>query len=142
MTTALRAPRGLALSIVALAGTLALAPIASRAEPVSDVTFGQPTASAALGSSLQISQPFQATARVKRVELLIHLRDDSIISVETAVVSDTGEASYVASINDPSFEMPNTTFDYQFRITLDDDSTALSPESSVTVQDTRFGWQT
>jgi hypothetical protein len=114
----------------------------SRAASVAAVDFDAPSASARLGSPLQISQPFRTTAPPKRVELLSHLPSDPIFSVERARVTHDAEDSYTASVTDSQFEMPNTTFDYQFRVTLSDGTFVLGPESSITVQDTRFAWQT
>ena len=128
-----------AITVGGVFGTIA-APL--RAAGPETIAFGAPTASAALGSPVQISQPFQAPSPPERVELLSHLPTDSILTVQTAAVSDNGGGSYTASIDDPSFEMPNTTFDYRFRVTLPDGSAEIGPESSVTVQDTRFAWQT
>ena len=113
-----------------------------RAAGPETIDFGAPTATAALGSPLEISQPFESPSPPERVELLSHLPTESILTVQTAAVWDNGGGSYTASIDDPSFEMPNTTFDYRFRVTLSDGSAELGPESSVTVQDTRFSWQT
>ncbi len=112
------------------------------ASPNGTVVFDAPTASAALGSALQITQTFHSPASPTRVDLLSHLPTDPILSVSTALVANVNGDLYSATINDPSFEMPNTTFLYRFRVTLPDASVQLSPESSVTVQDTRFTWQT
>jgi hypothetical protein len=127
---------------VALAGSGAVSDGVSRAASPSSVVFEQPTASASLGASLQITQTFHSPAAPTRVELLSHLPSDPILSVSQALVANVNGDLYSATINDPSFEMPNTTFDYRFRVTLPDGSVDISPESSVTVQDTRFQWQT
>lgn len=130
-----------AAAIVGLILAALATPSTHAASSSEQVAFGTPTGTAVLGSPFQVSISFQSPAVPTRVEFLSHLPSTGVISVEPATVTSQAD-DYTAGVTHPEFVMPNSTFVYQFRVTLPDGTVALSPEANITVQDTRFAWQT
>ncbi len=124
----------LALSV---AGVLTPVPVASA---VPDVTFGQPTASGAFGQTLTFRSDFRTEAEPRRVELLTTLPGNDVRRVVQASVEPVGEGGWRATVQEAGHVIPNTTYDYRFRV-VTDDGAALGPTASHTVVDTRVDWQ-
>lgn len=121
---------------------------ALAAEP----TFGQPTASAALGEPIMVTSTIEGTEG-GIVELLVGLvghEQKVVVPARPGTVAGGWEAS--AEINVPAAvecacyadgdSAPNSRIEYQFRVRAADGSAALGPLEQVTVTDDRFEWRT
>lgn len=106
------------------------------------ITFGTPSGTAVLDQPLELTTTFTSPVDPRRVELLSHLPSEHSTTVEGALFRQVSGDSYSATLTDDGHVLPNTTLDYQFRVTLPDGSTALGPSASITVTDNRFQWKT
>jgi hypothetical protein len=135
----MRAARHVTLLVLVL---LLIAPAGTPARAAAEgVTFGDPTATAKLGSPLEFATTFTAPVRALRVELLSHLPSDTVLTVQAAEVAEESAGTYRATVSEEGHQLPNTTYVYRFRVTLPDFSTAVGPEGTVTVIDDRFDWK-
>jgi hypothetical protein len=126
--------------LLALVSSVALlAPASVRSAPP-DVTFAQPTASGAFGQSLTFRSDFRASSAPRRVELLTTLPGDSARRVVQASVEPVADGAWRATVREAGHVVPNTTYEYRFRV-VTDDGAALGPVASHTVVDTRVEWQ-
>jgi hypothetical protein len=131
-------------SVASLAIGLLIAALAvpvTRVVAADPVTFETPTGTAVLGKPLVLETDFRAPVAPLRVELLSHLPTEKSVSVEAADVAPSG-GGYHASVTEQGHVLPNTTFDFRFRVTLPDGSVSLGPEATLTVTDDRFTWKT
>ena len=132
-----------------LAAVLITMPAAVHA---AEPTFGQPTASAALGEPLTVTSTIDGTEG-GTVELLVGLvghEQKVVVPAHPGTVAGGWEAS--AEINVPAAvecacfadgeSAPNSKIEYRFRVRAADGTAALGPVGQVTVTDDRFEWRT
>ena len=114
----------------------ATGPVAAQ----SDVVFGTPLATGGFGEPVRFSTAFESGSRPLRVELLTSLPGEDTRRVTIAAVERTGPDRWQAAVFQGGHIIPNTTFEYRFRVITDDGST-LGPQASHRVDDDRFEWQ-
>ncbi len=105
-----------------------------------DVEFGQPRASGAFGERVAFSTEFRSAQTPLRVELLTRLPGAEDQLVELAQVAPAGGDRWQATAYRAGHIVPNTTWEYNFRVVTDDGS-VVGPVASHTVSDTRHQWQ-
>ena len=105
-----------------------------------EVVFGPTRASGAFGEVVTFSTTFRSPEAPQRVELLRRLPGEDSDLVNIAVVEQVAPDAYRASTFVSGHVVPNTRYDYRFRV-LGEDGAVMSPAASHTVQDTRLEWQ-
>lgn len=126
-----------------------LGPLGARA---AEPTFGQPTARAVLGEPITISSPISGDD-IAAVDVLVTLDETEtsvVLEASPGEESGTWTAQHEIDISSAAFcacvyegpSPPNTSFDFQFRVTASDGTVSLGPVGSATVEDDRFEWQT
>ena len=105
-----------------------------------DVQFGQPRASGAFGERVAFSTEFRSSQAPLRVELLTRLPGAEDQVVELAQVAPAGGNSWNATVYRAGHIVPNTTWEYRFRVVTAEGS-VVGPAASHTVSDTRHEWQ-
>jgi Peptidase MA superfamily len=134
----MRTPKGrlqvLGLLLLLLLGEVM--PVGAQAE----VSFGEPSASGAFGETLRFSTTFESTHEPLRVEMLSRVPGDDTLSVSIAAVEPSGPGAWRASVLQGGHVVPNTAFEYRFRVVTQAGS-ALGPTSVHRVDDERFEWQ-
>ncbi len=130
--------RGPALILAALlASTLVVGPVASvTAAP--EVTFGPPQAEGVFGEDVVFSTTFTSDEQPARVELLTRLPGQRSDRVAIARVEPT-DAGWRASVRQSGHVVPNTSWEYRFRV-VTDDGDVTGPTGSYRLLDTRFEW--
>jgi hypothetical protein len=126
------------LSFVLAVGPAGL--LAPAAAAAADVTFDQPAASGVFGETRIFQTTFRSAAAPRRVELLTALPDDTGQRVSAAAVEQTGPDTWRATVHEAGHVVPNTSYEYRFRV-VTDDGAALGPPASHRVADTRLAWQ-
>ncbi len=128
---------GLAMLLLVLASSLTIwAPAAADA----DVVFGAPQAAGAFGETVVFSTTFRSARAPQRVELLTRQPGDDDEQVEFANLESTGPDGWRASVHRAGHIVPNTTWEYRFRVVTDEGS-ATGPSATHTVADERFDWR-
>lgn len=135
-----------------LAATVALAALAPTAAFAQEPTFGEPTAVAVLGEPITLRTTISGDDLVA-VDVLVRLDEtetDVVLQARQVEPAGTWQvqeeidistAGYCACIFEaPS--PPNTSFDYQFRVTSGDGRVTLGPVGEAVVVDDRFEWRT
>ena len=128
---------------VGLALTLGLAGLLVGAAPMSaaaDVQFGPPSASGTFGEAISFETTFRAEQAPVRVELLTTLPGDETRTVTEAAVEETAPGTWRAVVRQAGHVVPNTTYDYRFRV-VTADGEQLGPSASHRVVDERLEWQ-
>ncbi len=113
---------------------LTVAPVSGQP----DVRFGQPTASGDFGQTVEFSTTFQTDAQPLRVEMLSRLPDDDSDRVTIAAVEREGDG-WRASAFEGGHIVPNTQWQYRFRV-VTDDGAVEGPSASYRLLDERFEW--
>jgi hypothetical protein len=116
------------------------APPAQTASPAPEVRFDPATASGDFGEVVTFETTFRAAQPPERVELLTRLPDEEASSVSRATLDQVGEGTWRAVVRQPGHIVPNTTWEYRFRVVTSDGS-FLGPTERHTVRDTRIDWQ-
>ena len=129
-----------ALAGALLLGALALCPAPVAAAPT--VSFEPPSATAVLLQPLVFRDTFRTSIRPVRVELIASSPYVPGSTVQDATVSQSGDASWRASVTQADAGSVNTVYRFAFRVTLPGGVTETGPSGSVTVVDPRFAWQT
>jgi hypothetical protein len=124
------------LGFALLLAGLAAAPASAAA----DVRFELPSASGAFGEVLSFETTFHSERVPVRVELLTALPGDATRTVAQASVEQTGSDTWRAVVHQAGHVVPNTTYDYRFRV-VTTDGESLGPAASHRVDDTRLEWQ-
>ena len=127
------------LALVALLGSLALAPAALAADP----TFGTAKATGTFGQSIDVAQPATLPAGVSRVEAVVRTGTTARTFLATIPNPGTGSVTLRYTFATPLGGLyPNTPVELGFRITFDDGHTVDGPTTSVLYSDDRFQWKT
>jgi hypothetical protein len=121
------------LATLLLAVTL-MAP--ATAQPT--VRFETPAASGSFGESVVFSTSFATDAQLVRVEMLSRQPGDDSDLVTIADVTG-GDGQWTASVYQGGHIVPNTSWDFRFRVVTDEGS-ATSPAGSHRLLDDRFEW--
>jgi hypothetical protein len=130
---------------LALAGVLVAAwlIVPTGALAAADPGFGRPSAAAEFGQSVQFLQPIDDGAGIVRAELLVTY--PSALGPEVIEVDPPGAGSATlrhAIEESEDHIYPNTRLTARWRLTYEDGSAALGPETSILYEDDRFDWQT
>jgi hypothetical protein len=121
--------------------TLLLAGLAAMpAWAAGDVSFDPPRASGAFGQTLTFETTLRSDTEPIRVELLTSLPGDPTQTVVRATVEPAGAGTWHAVVHQAGHVVPNTTYDYRFRV-VTADGESLGPLASHRVDDTRVAWQ-
>ncbi len=126
--------------LVAVAVTLLL--VLATVVPVvaqPDVRFGTPTASGSFGGTVTFSTAFETEARPLRVEMLSRLPGDDSDRVTIASL-DGGEGAWTATVFQSGHIVPNTHWEYRFRV-VTADGAVEGPVASHRLLDERFEWE-
>lgn len=134
--------------MIAVAVVALTVPSVVLAEPV----FGQPTAVATLGQPIVVRSTISGVGG-GRVEVLLGLEDrEQRIVMAAEPLDNPDEWTAMAEIDVPTSvectcyadgqSPPNSTIEYQFRVTAADGTRTYGPIGHVTVEDDRFAWQT
>lgn len=133
--------------LLAFGTTMAPAVAAEVAVPVADQTpartpvqFGEPQADGDFGETIRFRTSFRSPAAPRRVELLTALPHDSSHQVSIASVERIGPDTWEATVFQVGHVIPNTSYDYRFRV-IGEDGPVLGPEATHRVVDTRLEWQ-
>jgi hypothetical protein len=129
--------RLLAVTLLAVTLTLA-ASLAGAAD--ADVSFDPPRAAGGFGETVTFSTTFRSTEPPLRVELLSREAGRGAEHVELAAVETTGDDSFRATVHRSGHIVPNTGWEYRFRVVTDDGS-ASGPAGNHVVRDGRLDWQ-
>ncbi len=129
-----------------LAGMAALALTAGVAR-AADVEFGEPTASATFGQSIEFVQPVVLGEAIDRVELRLTFSDadgPTVIEVPGSGAG-TGQQTlrYTFTFAEGGHILPNTRIEASWRVYgADDLSGTDGPSVRLTYEDDRFDWRT
>lgn len=129
------------LSAAAGLGDLTSAPVhaqAVQAKPA--IEFDRPTASGDFGETVTFRTSFRSAATPQRVDLLTTLSGDVTQRVSSASLEQTGPDTWHAVVHQGGHVVPNTEYEYRFRV-VTEDGTALGPQASHRVSDTHLEWQ-
>ena len=110
--------------------------VPTTAQP--EVEFGRPSATGAFGESVVFTTDFATEAQVVRVEMLSRQPGDDSDLVTIADVTG-GAGSWTASVYQGGHVVPNTTWDFRFRV-VTDEGAATGPAGSHRLIDERFEW--
>ena len=133
--------RALAVLLLTLAAmALAAMGLAASVMAQSDVRFDTPSASGDFGETVAFRTSFESATPPLRVELLQRLPGQDRDRVNIAAVESRGGDRYEAAVFQGGHVVPNTRYDYRFRV-LTEDGEVLGPEASHRVRDTRLEWQ-
>ena len=113
---------------------------AAPAWATTDVRFDPPSASGEFGETVTFETTFQSERPPIRVELLTSLPGDPTRTVAQASLEQTGSDTWRAVVHQTGHVVPNTTYDYRFRV-VTPDGESLGPQASHRVDDTRLEWQ-
>ena len=129
----MRAPLlGLVVTILLLLG--AVTPAAAQA----DVAFDQAQASGGFGETVVFSTTFATETKPRRVEMLSRLPGDERERVSIATLEQEGD-SWRASVFQGGHIVPNTSWEYHFRV-ITDEGSAIGPTAVHRIVDGRFEW--
>ncbi len=134
-------PRRAAMGSMLLTLLLVLLPmLVAPAAAADDVLFGEPRASGSFDGPVTFSTSFSSAAPPLRVELLTQRPGESSETVEIASVERVAGDAWQAAAYLGGHIVPNTRWDYRFRVVTEDgDSTG--PAASFRYADDRFDWQ-
>jgi len=124
------------LWLAALAG-----PVAPAAQGAT--TFGQPTATATYGSSIEFRQPITTTVQMKRFEILLDLPaapGPDVVDIG-GNGNQPGSGTLQYSLDATAGLLPNTTIKARWRLTAPDGTVEIGPSVTVRYEDTRFSWK-
>ena len=107
------------------------------ASAAADVRFDAPVASGAFGQVVTFETTFRSDEAPRRVELLTSLPGDETRTVTQASVEQTAPGTWHAVVRQAGHVVPNTTYDYRFRV-VTTDGESLGPPASHRVVDTRL----
>ena len=124
--------------VLLILGLLALSASAPAIGQVG-VSFGTPQASGQFGQPLTFRTSFESTAPPQRVELLLRLPGEGHDRVQLAAVEAAGDG-YQAMATQTGHIVPNTRYDYRFRV-VTEAGTWVGPSASHRVVDERVDWQ-
>ncbi|RKY15851.1 MAG: hypothetical protein DRQ55_19045 [Planctomycetota bacterium] len=128
----------------AIAATLwlALLLLASALPAVagSDIVFDRPRASGVFGETVTFSTTFRSEQPPRRVELLTQVPGGEGQGVEFASVERTGDDTWEATAYRSGHIVPNTRWDYRFRV-ITDDGSVVGPVATHRYADERLEWQ-
>lgn len=124
------------LVVTLASGGTASAPALAQPE----VAFEPPQASGDFGQPITFRTTFRSATPPRRVELLTVLPRDDGQRVSVAAVEQVGPETWQAVVVQGGHVVPNTAYDYRFRVVTDDGS-VLGPQASHRVLDTRLDWQ-
>jgi hypothetical protein len=102
------------------------------------VDFGTPTATGDFGETVIFSTSFTTDAQPLRVELLSRQPGDTSDHVSIADV-EGGDGAWTASVHQGGHIVPNTSWEFRFRVVTEDGSVS-SPTGSHRLVDDRFEW--
>jgi hypothetical protein len=119
------------LALLLAAGAPAVAQVAVR--------FDEPSASGIFGEPVTFRTRFESAARPQRVELLLRLPGEDHDRVQLAALEPRGDG-YEAVASQAGHIVPNTRYDYRFRVVTEDGST-VGPPATHRVVDERVEWQ-
>ena len=123
--------------LVALVLLLLVAVAPARAQV--EVRFGDPSASGAFGEPVVFSTTFETDATPRRVEMLSRLPGDDSDRVSIAALAPEGDGSWRASVVQGGHIVPNTSWEFRFRV-VTDEGTASGPSGHYRLVDGRFDW--
>ncbi len=126
--------RLLTLAITVLLLLVTVSPTAAQA----DVRFGQPRASGDFGETVVFSTTFTSELAPVRVEMLSRLPGDDHERVSIATLEQEG-GTWRASVFQGGHIVPNTSWEYRFRV-ITDEGSAIGPAGTYRVVDERFEW--
>ncbi len=131
-----------ALLLVLVSLLIVSAPVTAEAEAKvgADIVFGVPQAAGAFGETVVFSTTFRSNRPPQRVELLTREPGDDDEQVEFANLEGAGEDEWRATVHRAGHIVPNTTWEYHFRVVTDEGS-ASGPTATHTVADERFDWR-
>lgn len=133
----------LLVTLGALLALLALLAMPAMAQPEMaqpEVAFDRPQAVGDFGETVVFRTSFRSATTPRRAELLTASPHDAARRVSIATLEQTGPDTWEAAVFQGGYVVPNTSYDYRFRI-VTDDGTALGPEATHRVTDTRLQWQ-
>jgi hypothetical protein len=110
------------------------------ASPAPEVRFDPAIASGDFGQIVTFGTTFRAAEPPVRVELLTRLPGEDVSSVSRASLDQVGQGTWRAEVRQAGHIVPNTTWEYRFRVVTADGS-FLGPMERHTVRDTRIDWQ-
>jgi len=125
-----------AMLALVLAALLTLA-MSAVAQP--EVEFDPPSATGAFGETVTFSTTFTSERPPTRVELLTRLPGDESARVSIALMETAGDG-WRASAFVGGHIVPNTSWDYRFRV-VTDEGDALGPGANHRLLDERFEWR-
>jgi hypothetical protein len=123
-----------------LPGASAVLAASAPAAAASDVSIDPPRAEGSFGETVVFSATFRAPARPLRVELLSRVPGSDADHVELAAVEPAGEQAWRATVHRSGHIVPNTSWEYRFRVVTDGGST-VGPVGRHVVRDERLDWQ-
>lgn len=126
---------GLLLAAIAVLGMWTV-PVSAQAV----VDFEIPTASGDFGEPTTFRTTFRSSQPPDRVELQLGSPGEDVDRVDIAAVEHISGDRYRATALRGGHVIPNTRYDFRFRVLTDDDL-ALGPEASYRVQDRRLDWR-
>lgn len=134
------ARRAHGVAVLAL-GLLLAVPAGLAADLAAEgVRLGPPTAAGEFGEPRVFETSFVAPDAPLRVELLSTLPGEERRSVSEAALERTGPDGWRAVVHEAGHVLPNTTYEYRFRV-VTEDGDVLGPVATHTVDDTRIAWQ-
>jgi hypothetical protein len=116
----------------------AQAPDVDSAQPL--VELEAPRASGDFGEPIMFETTFRTALTPRRVELLTRLPGDDGPHVSLAGLARIGEDTWRASVAQGGHVVPNTTFEFAFRVVTDEGS-ETGPAGRHIVADERVDWQ-
>jgi hypothetical protein len=147
MPPALRSRRSISppgtalLSAVALIiGVWLLVAPHAAAQGAIGLELGAPRASGDFGEAITFETTFTTAHPPRRVELLTRLPGEEGSSVSLADLEPWGADGWRASVVRVGHVVPNTAFEYAFRV-VTDEGTATGPTGRHVVTDQRFDWE-
>ena len=129
--------RRIAAVLGLLLGSVAAFPAPALAD---HVTLDQPEAEATLGAPIVFHTSIEGSRAPQIVELLVELPGEDMVSVVPAIVAPEAGGWRAEATLDGHW-VPNTRFDYRFRVRDAGEQATLGPPAEVTVSDDRFAWQ-
>jgi hypothetical protein len=105
-----------------------------------NVSFGEATASGSFGDSLRFETVFRSDTPPARVEMLWRAPGDRSDRVSAAIVERRDDTTYTATVHQAGHIVPNTRYDYRFRV-VTEDGPFVGPTASHVVTDARADWE-
>ena len=135
----------LTLAVATILGGQAVAqvPAGEASQPLAGgalVELAQPAAGGDFGQPVTFETTFRTALLPRRVELLTRVQGDETLHVSLADLERIGDDAWGASVVQGGHIVPNTTFEYAFRV-VTDEGTVTGPTARHVVVDRRIAWQ-